>query len=176
MPTVRIVEKQKLLKTTNSTGTPSSTAVASAPRADSRPPSPTRQITLRSGAPIFAPMAAPGAKPIVAMPPLVMNGPGRDTCSCWPAPFLFQPTSVTKIASSGASFGELMQQPRGMNRRAVVVLALLQLRFPRRALLGELRVTRRARGAVNGVHALRRWRISSRSVAFASPTSPTSTG
>jgi hypothetical protein len=38
------------------------------------------------------------------MPPLVMNVPGRDTWSCWPAPFLFQPTSVTKIASSGATF------------------------------------------------------------------------
>ena len=72
---MRIVEKQKLLNTTQSTGMPSSTAVASAPTADSSPPSPTRQTTFRCGAPIFAPIAAPGAKPIVAMPPLVMNAP-----------------------------------------------------------------------------------------------------
>ena len=98
-----MVEKQKLLNSTHRTGTLSSTAVANAPRTDVRPPSPTSPIDLAVGAPSFAPIAAPGEKPIVAMPPLVMNERGRFVCSCWPAPFLFQPTSVTKMASSGAA-------------------------------------------------------------------------
>src|SRR5688572_20035345 len=98
-----MVEKQKLLKSTQTTGTLSSTAVVSAPTTDISPPSPTRQITVLSGAPSLAPIAAPGAKPIVAIPPLVMNERGLPASSCWPAPFLFQPTSVTYTAFSGAA-------------------------------------------------------------------------
>ncbi len=92
---MRIVEKQKLLKMIQTTGMPSSTAVVSAPQTDRKPPSPTRPTTGRVGCPIFAPMAAAGANPIVAMPPLVMNDCGCGTGSCCPAPFLFHPTSVT---------------------------------------------------------------------------------
>src|SRR5579863_10022342 len=98
-----MVEKQKLLNSTHSTGTLHSTAVVNAPTTDRKPPSPTRQITLRSGAASLAPMAAGGANPMVAIPPDVRNVPGRLHCNCWPAPFLFQPTSVTKMASEGAA-------------------------------------------------------------------------
>src|SRR6185312_986730 len=104
VPTVRMVEKQKLLNKTHKTGTPSSTAVVSAPITDKNPPSPTRQTTFRFGAPIFAPIAAAGPKPMVASPPEVINVPGFEHCSCWAAPFLFQPTSVTNIVSSVTAF------------------------------------------------------------------------
>src|SRR5947207_6057977 len=98
-----MVEKQKLLNRIHNTGTPNSTAVASAPTTESKPPSPTRQMTFRSGAPIFAPIAAAGEKPMVAKPPEVMKERGLEHNSCCPAPFLFQPTSVTKMASFGAA-------------------------------------------------------------------------
>src|SRR5215472_12830963 len=81
-PTLRIVEKQKLLNRTQRTGMLSSTAVASAPTTDINPPSPTKPTTFRSGAPSLAPIAAAGAKPIVASPPLVMNDPAVSDGSC----------------------------------------------------------------------------------------------
>ena len=56
------------------------------------------------------------------MPPLVMNDRGRLTCSCWPAPFLFQPTSVTKIASSGAASDSSRSSRAGWIGVAGVVL------------------------------------------------------
>src|SRR3954470_10298524 len=98
-----MVEKQKLLNTTQTTGMPSSTDVVSAPTTERKPPSPTRHITGLSGAAIFAPIAAAGANPIVATPPLDRKVRGWRATSCWPAPFLFQPTSVTKIVSAGAT-------------------------------------------------------------------------
>src|SRR5438876_1109508 len=83
-------------------GSPS-TAVATAPATDRKPPSPTNAMTGRLGAAIFAPIAAAGAYPIVANPPLVMNDWGKVVTSCWPAPFLLQPTSVTNTVSFGAT-------------------------------------------------------------------------
>src|SRR4051794_39790296 len=68
VPTVRIVEKQKLLKITQTTGIPNSTAVVTAPATERNPPSPTSAITGRSGAAILAPIAAAGEKPMVASP------------------------------------------------------------------------------------------------------------
>src|SRR5262249_13909129 len=112
VPTLRIVEKQKLLNNTQSTGMSSSTAVVKAPTTDIKPPSPTRPTTFRSGAPSLAPIAAAGEKPIVANPPLVMNDPGCNDGSCWPAPFLFQPTSVTAITSGGRT------RPNSASKRA----------------------------------------------------------
>src|SRR6185295_4134110 len=97
-----MVEKQKLLKMTQTTGIPNSTAVVTAPATERNPPSPTSAITGRSGAAILAPIAAAGEKPIVARPPLVMNDCGIVVTSCWPAPFLFQPTSVTNTVFAGA--------------------------------------------------------------------------
>src|SRR5437879_2908674 len=99
-----MVEKQKLLNSTHRTGTPSSTAVVRAPTTDNRPPSPTRHTTLRSGAPSFAPIAAAGANPIVARPPEVRNERGFEMGICWPAPFLFQPTSLTTISLGESTF------------------------------------------------------------------------
>src|SRR4249920_3758564 len=98
-----MVEKQKLLKITHTTGMPSSTAVVTAPATDKNPPSPTSATTGRFGAAIFAPIAAAGEYPIVASPPLVMKDCGIVVTSCWPAPFLFQPTSVTNTVSFGAT-------------------------------------------------------------------------
>ena len=82
---------------------PCSTAVASADGFWPNPPSPTSESTTRSGAAIFAPMAAGGPKPMVANPPGVSTLPGVYTGNCWPTPFLFQPTSVVMIASRGSS-------------------------------------------------------------------------
>ena len=69
-----------------------------------KPPSPTRATTGWRGEASFAPIAAAGAYPMVAMPPLVMKVSGRRVKSCWPAPFLFQPTSVTTMVSSGSAW------------------------------------------------------------------------
>ncbi len=107
-----MVEKQKLLKRTHTTGTLSSTAVVSAPHTDIKPPSPTRQITVLSGAASLAPIAAAGAKPIVAMPPLVMNVAGMLRVELLAGAILFQPTSVTYTASRGRR-GDLLQRRAG---------------------------------------------------------------
>ena len=80
---------------------------------------------------ILAPIAAAGANPIVAMPPLVMNVCGCRATSCWPAPFLFQPTSVTKIVSARRDPRDLVEQPRRMDRLAGVALLRRELALPR---------------------------------------------
>ena len=105
------------------------TAVANAPRAESKPPSPTRQTTLRSGAPSFAPMAAPGEKPMVAIPPEVIKDAGWSDLSCCPAPFL-----ATHVCNDNGIlrklFHELLEQTGGMDWRVTVVLACGELILP----------------------------------------------
>ena len=63
------------------------------------------QITTRSSAASFAPIAA-GAdqNPSWQTPPGVRIEPGVRISNCCPTPFLFQPTSVVMIASSGNAF------------------------------------------------------------------------
>ena len=80
-----------------------STAVASIAGFCPNPPSPTKLSTTLFGLANFAPIAAGGPNPIVANPPGVKIEPGVSMLNCCPTPFLFHPTSVVIIASSGSA-------------------------------------------------------------------------
>ena len=130
-PTVRIVEKQKLLKTTHTTGMPNSTAVVkrTAHRQKAAVADQTDHRAIRRR-PSFAPIAAAGAKPIVARPPLVMNDLrviDRQLLACT----VLVPADVgDKDGVGWRGLGDLPQQPGRVNRFAVVVLTRRQLRPP----------------------------------------------
>ena len=97
------------------------------------PPSPVRFSTILSGAAIFPPRTAEGPKPMVARPEEWWMVPGRVMSNSWATPFLFQPTSVKMMASSGiTSFTSFRMRWGVMGKR--LSLAMDSLDFLKSAL------------------------------------------
>ena len=111
---------------------------------------------------------------MVAKPPLVMNDAVRTLCSCWPAPFLFQPTSVTKIDILRRCLGQLLEQASGVDGLAAVFLGFHEL--VRQSCLRLATISACALIACAGRERLARRSINAWRVTFASPTMPSSTG
>jgi hypothetical protein len=109
---------------------------------------------------------------MVAMPPLVMNVRGWRATSCCPAPFLFQPTSVTKIVSAGATLEISLSRRAGWiglpGLRCSVASSCCQAALPL-AIAADRPATGFAPHARSAA-------CNSPSVPFASPTMPTATG
>src|SRR5207244_8339541 len=117
-------------------------------------------------------LAAAGANPIVAMPPLVMNDCGLVATSCCPAPFLFHPTSVTNTVSFGA-----IREISLRSRAGWIGLSALRCSTESSCRHASCCVLRSAARPGDGwIPAVLTADASSARVAFASPTRPTATG
>ena len=116
--------------TTQVQAIPCSTAAARQEGLMPKPPSPVRFSTILSGAASLPPRTAEGPKPMVARPEEWWMVPGRVISNSWATPFLFQPTSVKMMASSGmTSFTSFRMRWGVMGKRpSLEIAALLSLK------------------------------------------------
>ncbi len=123
-----IVPKAALFITTHTGAIPISTAVAMTLGLEPKAPSPTRAIAGRPVPADATPRTAAGPNPIVENPPGVWNESGLSTGYCWATPFLFHPTSVTRMASGMAARTSARIRSGSSGNSADVALTVLSAR------------------------------------------------